>query len=363
MSTTRIHARQWRSARALILSALVVVGGAFAATSASANGTPASPVTLDWTQAAVYDSAAAAGYDRTWLGYVTSPNPIGPIPNGTQTPSDGAFGDTVTPTSPRGASTKYVASFPAVSGSTTFGDPATTEGEFQFNGTITWTAPGHNLTVTFNDPRIVFNGDGTGHLYASGTSSSGGSYDDTTGPVFDLDLDGQAPDGGAAASSPGLVQGWDAAKWQVNWDGSITLTGIVVKIATPNTTATIPFGAAYAAGVGPDRLPHRFGGMSLTFPAASGPEGPQGPIGNTGPQGPAGPAGKDATTKTIILKKAAFAKRSRLTAKITRGKRVVGYASVVGRKVRATFVGGELKGVYTLTELGGKKRRARVKLG
>ncbi len=363
MSTSRIHARA-RIARALILSVLVVAGGAIAATSAIANGS--SPVTLDWTQAAVYDLGAASGYDRTWLGYVTSPNPIGPIPNGTQTPSGGAAGDTVTPTSPRGADTKYVAKFPAQSGSSTFGDPSTTEGEYQFKGTITWTAPGHNLVVTFVDPRVVFNGDGTGHLYASGTSSLGGSYDDSTGPVFDLDLDGEPADGGASASQPGYQAGWDAAKWQVNWDGSISLTGIIVRVATPNTTAIVPFGGSYGAGVGPDRLPHRFGTMALNFPAASGPQGPvgtPGPQGPAGPAGPAGPVGKAATIKTVILKRAAFKKRSRLTAKVVRGKRLIGYATVIGRKVRVVHVTKRLKGRYRLYEMGGKKRRTLVRLG
>lgn len=365
MSTSRIQLRG-KTLRALVLSVVIAVIAAIGATTASANGGSNAP-TLDWTQAAVYNSAAAAGTDRTWLGYVTSPTPIGPpIPNGTQTPSNGAFGDTVTPTSPRGANTAYKASFPAQSGSTSLGDATTAEGEFQFAGTVTWTAPGHNLNVSFENPRVVLNGDGTGALFAEGVSdvsSTATPYNDSTGPIFELDLNGRAPDGGAPASQPGFVSGYDAAQWKINFDGSITLTNIVPLVATPNTTSAIVFGPSYAAGVGPDRLPYRFGTFAINFPAASGPQGPEGPAGPAGPAGPQGPAGQDATVKTIVLKKAAFAKRSRLTAKLYKGGKHIGYAKVIGRKVTATFIGTELSGKYKLVEIGGKKRKATVTLG
>ena len=231
---------------------------------------------------------------------------------------------------------------------------------------MTWTAPGHNLNVTFENPRVVLNGDGTGFLYAEGSSDVTGTataYDDTTGPIFELDLNGRAPDGGAPASQPGFVSGYEPAQWKINFDGSITLTNIVPLVATPNTTSAIVFGPSYAAGVGPDRLPYRFGSFAINFPAASGPKGPEGPAGPAGPAGPQGPAGQDATVKSIVLKKAAFAKRSRLTAKLYKSGKHIGYAKVIGRKVTATFIGTELKGRYKLVEIGGKKRKTTVTLG
>lgn len=358
-SRNQAHAR---SVRALILSAFIVTAGAFAASSASA------AVTLDWTQGAAYEigdpaaippvPAAPSGTNRTWLGYVTNTLAgAGPASAGSQTPSNGATGDTVTTASARGGSTSYLASFPAASGSGVDGAATTFAGDFTFSGTVTWDI--HGEFVTFENPHVVFGGDGTGTVYASG-ANNGTAYSEASGKIFDLDLDGRAADPGASVSQPGFVAGYQAAKWVLNWDGSRTLTGIVPAIATPNTGAVAVFGPAYAAGVGPDRLPNRFGSFALKFAAGTGPAGTAGPQGPAGPAGVAGPAGKDATVKTIKLKKAPFGSRAKLTAKITKGKKFVGYASVAGKKLRTTTLT-KLKGKYSLTEVGGKHRRTTVK--
>lgn len=387
-----------RGARMLVISAVVVAGSAFAATAASA------AVTLDWTQAAAYEIGDAAalppvapattGTNRTWLGYVTnSLAGQGPASLGTQTPSAGATGDTVTPASARGAATSYLASYPAASGSGIDGPAATFVGDYAFSGTVTWSI--HGAAVTFKSPHVVFAGDGTGKLYASG-ENSGAPYTEATGVIFDLDLDGRAANAGAPASQPGFVAGYPAAQWILNWDGSRTLKGIVPAIATPNTGAVAVFGAAYSAGAGPDRIPNRFGSFALKFSAAAtggsgaGPTGPAGPTGSTGasgsngtngtngaagatgpagpqgaigPVGPIGPAGKDATVTTLKLSKAPFGSKSKLTVKITRAGRFVGYATINGSKIKATFVTRPLAGKYLLTEIGGKHRKAKVKLG
>jgi hypothetical protein len=364
MSFSRNHART-RSVRALVLSAFIVTASALGASSASA------AVTLDWTQAAAYEigdpsavppvAPAASGTNRTWLGYVTNTlTGAGPASAGSQTPSGGATGDTVTTTSPRGGATSYLASFPAASGSGVDGAATSFAGDFTFSGKVTWDI--HGEFVTFENPHVVFNGDGTGAVYASG-DNTGTPYAEATGKIFDLDLDGRAADAVAPASQPGFVAGYPEAKWVLNWDGSRTLSGIVPAIATPNTGAVAVFGPAYSAGAGPDRIPNRFGSFALNFAANSGPAGPAGtpgPAGSPGPAGIAGPAGKDASVKTIKLKKAPFGSRAKLTAKISKGKKFVGYASVNGKKLKTTTVS-KLKGKYTLTEVGGKHRKASVK--
>jgi hypothetical protein len=272
----------------------------------------------------------------------------------------------VTTASARGASELFKVSYPAAAGSLVEGaTPAGTTGELKFSGTVTWDI--HGTAVTFTNPRVVLAGDGTGALYASGVNGAN-AYDETTGPVFELDLDGQDPNPGAPASAPGTQAGFPAAKWTLNFDGTRTLSGIVPTVASPNTTAALIFGAAYAAGAGPDRIPARFGSFAISFAPNTGPAGSDGSNGAdcaTGPQGPAGPAGnngKDATVRTIKIKKAVFGSK-KVVAKITRKGKFVGYAEIKGRKARVTYITDKLKGTYKLTTVTGKKRTARVKLG
>lgn len=345
-----------RSLRVLVLSIVVASVAAFGSSGASA------AVTLDWTQANVYETPVP-GTDRTWLGYVTnSANNAGPPSLGSQVVGDGAVGTDVTTASARGANALYAVGFPAASGSLIeAASPADVQGEFTFSGKITWTT--HSTPITFTNPRIVLDGDGTGALYATGVNDAT-AYDETTGPVFELDLDGQDPNPGAPASTPGTQAGFPAAVWKLNFDGTRSISGIVPKVATPNTTAAAIFGAAYAAGVGPDRVPNRFGSFAVSIAPNTGPEGTNGIDGANGvqgpqgPTGPAGPAGKDATVKTIRLKKAIFGKKAKVVARITKKGKFVGYAEVNGRKVKVTYATATLKGTYKLTIVGAKKKRS-----
>lgn len=341
--------------RAFVLSLVVVALAAVGATSASA------AVTLDWTQPNVFDTSVL-GQNRTWLGYVTNPNNnAGPPSLGSQVASDGAVGPDVTPTSDRGSDKLYNVAFPAASGSIIeAASPADVAGTFTFSGKITWTT--HGTPITFTNPRIVLSGNGTGALYASGLNDAT-PYNDTTGPIFDLDLDGQAPDPGAPASAPGTQAGFPAAVWKLNFDGTRSISGIVPKVATPNTTASAVFGSSYLAGVGPDRLPNRFGSFAISISPNTGPAGTNGTNGTNGAQGlqgpigPAGPAGKDAKLKTITMKKAVFGKKAKLVAKVTKKGKFVGYAEINGRKAKVTYITATLKGTYKLTTVGTKKKR------
>lgn len=361
------------AALALAITVFVVVGSAFVAAAASA------AVTLDWNTAAVFNSSAPINTERTWLGYVTgnvsNGSPAGA--GGSVEPSDGASGDTITTSSPRGASTQYKWSFPAASGSIA---PSTLSGELKFDGIVSFNGTGHGFTITVEDPRVVLNGNGTGKLYASGTGSSGTHYDETAS-VFDLDLNGAAAN--PSGTTPGEIAGYPAAEWSYNWDGSISLDGVVPSI----TSTSYAFPANYATGAGPNRVPHTFGSFSLTWGPNSGPQGATGAAGSTGaagqdgaagptgatgaagpqgpigPAGPQGPVGKDASVTTVTLRKAVFGKRARLVARVMKGKSFVGYARVTGRRLRVTHVTSTLRGTYTLREIGGAKRAIKVKLG
>jgi len=193
---------------------------------------------LSWTMAAVYDSAANA---KTYLGYVTAPLGQGPSTNGTATPSAGATGDTVTPSSPRGVDTRYTFTYTGATGTY---DRATGAGSVELKGTVTFTSATHGFTVTVENPLVVLNGQ-TGTLAASGRKGQGATYD-RSAPVFDLDL--------------------SKATTTDNTDGSRTIGGIVPAINTD------PFGG-YPKGSGPDRTPNTFGGFALTIgaPAAAPP--------------------------------------------------------------------------------------------
>ncbi|MGB1583042.1 MAG: HtaA domain-containing protein, partial [Solirubrobacterales bacterium] len=324
MSTSRIHART-RTARALILSVLVVAGSALAASSAGA------AVTLDWTQEKVWEnSPAVPNTNRTWLGYLTRPGTHPGIPEGTATPSDGLSGVTVDQSSSDGP---YTWSFDATAGSL---NATALTGEIRFGGTLTYESTKHGIKISITDPRIVLNGDNTGQIYATGVRTAADEPYDESLAVFNLDL--------------------SQSTCTLNWDGTLSLGNIIPSIAALGHV--FPGGAqGYPEGAGPDRDPNTFGTFSLENAICaplSGPKGDsgvpgtQGTQGPQGPAGPAGPAGKNASIKTIVLKKAAFSKRSRLVATIKRGRRHVGYAKVIGRKVRVTYVTSRLKGRYTL---------------
>lgn len=299
---------------------------------------------LNWTQKKVYNSAAPAGTDRTWLGYLTraATPPAPPIsaPDGTATPSGGLAGPTVSSASVVGDD--YTWSFDAVAGSL---NATTLAGSLDFDGVLTYASTNHGILISIGDPKITLAGDGTGKLYATGDKSTSETYDQTEA-VFNLDLSNTT--------------------CTLNWDGSLTLGNIVPSIAV--TGYTFPGGAqGYSAGAGPDRTPNTFGSFSLTGATCAPLSGPQGETGAQGPQGPAGatgpqgPAGKDATVKTIKLKKAIFGSK-KVVAKVTLKGRFVGYAEVKGRTAKITYVTSKLKGTYKFTTVGGKRKTASVKL-
>jgi len=306
-------------------------------------------VQLNWTQTKVYNSAAPAGTDRTWLGYLTraATPPAPPIsaPDGTATPSDGLVGPTVSSASTIGDD--YTWTFDATAGSL---NAKTLAGSLDFEGKLTYQSTNHGILISVADPKIVLAGDGTGQLFATGDKSTSATYDQTE-PVFNLDL--------------------SDATCTLGWDGSLTLGNIVPSIAVEGYA--FPGGAqGYAAGAGPDRTPNTFGSFSLTGatcapisgPAgAAGSDGVQGPAGPAGPAGPQGEKGKDATVKTIKLKKSIFKTKQKVVAKVTKKGKFVGYAEVTGKKVKITYVTSSLKGTYKFSTVSGKKRTASVKLG
>lgn len=347
------------SRRAPSRVAMAAVAAAFAVVTLLAVG-PAKAgavVQLEWTQTKIYNSAAPAGTDRTWLGYIsraaTPPAPPISAPDGAATPSDGLVGPTVNSSSTAGED--YTWTFDATAGSL---NATTLAGELEFAGKLSYTSDNHGILISIANPRVVLNGDGTGQLFATGDRSTSATYDESLA-VFNLNLAN--------------------ATCTLNWDGSLTLGNIVPSIAASGHV--FPSGAqGYPEGAGPDRTPNTFGSFSikgatcapLTGPQGpagndgangnDGAQGPQGPAGAAGPAGPAGPAGKDATVKTIRLKKAIFGSK-RVVAKVSKGKKLVGYAEVKGKSAKVTYIGATLKGTYTLQELTGKKRKKKVKLG
>jgi Htaa protein len=152
----------------------------------------------------------AAG-DRTWLGFVTSPNPA--LGNGTVTAGDAASGPTVTPVSPRGRDVLDTFSFPVQTGTS---DAASGRGAIQQRGTVTFDmtgSQGGNFKITVTDPLVVLNGaqplalapvvdppapqppaiqppPAHGQLFATGTNVGGQAYD-TAQPILNLDLGGR----------------------------------------------------------------------------------------------------------------------------------------------------------------------------
>jgi hypothetical protein len=346
-----------RGARALAAVALGGLALAGAAASASA------AVSLDWTSVDSFDFGPGA---KTWLGYATSPR----LANGTATPSDGATGPTVDPTSPQGADAFVTFSYPAASGAL---DPAAGTGTMSFAGTVTFAAPppptGHGFTISVANPQITMTGPNAGQLVASGVDTPGGAGSDPAPygptPVFDLDF--------------------TSATWQVNVDGTRTLQGIAPTLITAN----VPF-SGYAAGAGPDRTPNTFGSFAIRISpdVNGGPQGPQGeqgaagapgPVGPVGPVGPAGPKGatgkqgKPGRTVTVRVQSAKLARApwrdgKRHTVKVTRKGRTTVLASgtVKGRQLKLTLTkkAGKqrLKGVYVLHQTNGKKAAAAIRI-
>jgi hypothetical protein len=338
-------------------------------------GAASAAVTLDWTQANVFElpSGPPPLPPMTWLGYVTSPAPAagGIGTNGTAAASGAASGAQVTASSPRGAGALYSFSYPAVDGAI---DPDALDGALDFDGALTFSSPappaGHGFTISVEDPEIVLNGDNTGQLYASGVTSEGsGSYDDSS-PVFDLDL--------------------DDARWLLYADGTRSLVGIAPAIATAGLA--FPTGAqGYPAGAGPDRDPNTFGSFAITVAPDAGPIGPQGdtgpigPAGVTGLIGPAGPKGAKGArgkrgprgfrgkvkrvakrTQVVRLGRAPFGEAA-LRVRLKRNGRTVAGGRIEGRTVRLTLpeaagASKRLSGRYVLRVVGGK-RRAVVRLG
>lgn len=238
MSSPLRHARTaWLALAALVMLAIAVPG---------ASAAPVTVSTLDWTQAAVYDTAAPANTDRTWLGYATGP---GFLAAGTVTPSAGATGPTVTPSSPRGATALYTFSFPGTSGNY---DAATNTGSVELSGTLTYNSTAHGFNITVENPLVVLNGT-TGTLYASGTGfpTAGATPYDRSQPLFNLNLAG-------ATISPPV-------------DGTRTISNIVPSLAT----ADYAFPANYSSGAGPERTPNTFGSFALTV--TTGPDTPAPP--------------------------------------------------------------------------------------
>ncbi|MBJ7355014.1 MAG: HtaA domain-containing protein [Thermoleophilaceae bacterium] len=332
MSSPTSRARQI-SKRALLLSAITV--SAFAALVGSASAA----VTLDWSQTKIYETAAPANTNRTWLGYLARAGvPAMAFPDGTATPSNGLTGPTVSAASAAGLDSVYTWQYPASSGSL---NAQTLAGTLGFNGTLTFASTNHGIDIAISDPTLVLNGDGTGQLSVDGNS---GATPLTDVALFSLDL--------------------SQSTCTLNWDGTLTLGNIV-----PTLLTTEVFGASYPVGSGPTRTPNTFGTFAITGATCApltGPKGNDGATGVQGPQGapgPQGPAGKDASTKSIVLKRSVFKTQKRIVAKVTKNKRFVGYAVVTGRKLKVTYITETLKGTYKLTSITGKPRTASVKLG
>jgi hypothetical protein len=366
-----------RATRAVAATAVGVAALAIAASSASA------AVTLDWTvENAFATGCSASGLNCTWLGHVTNPTPFSGARGSASadegaslTGPDGAGVALIDGTSPRGAGEDYAFSYPAAAGSLTSGASAAEwAGTMEFDGRVSFVSPptAHGFTITVENPRVVLNGDGTGFLYATGVNTPGAPGSDpvpyTDGAaIWELDLDG------GASALPPVTDPYPAAQWQINADGSQTLSGIVPKIETPNHV----FPANYVADAGPNRAPNIFGSFSIRIAPNTGPQGPagsNGDAGSTGPAGPAGPsgpAGKPGATITVVrqvhvayLAKAPFGKGKHKVRVLKKG-RLVGRGTVRGKTVRvklAKGAGKRLKGKYVLRVVGGKGQ-AVVRLG
>jgi hypothetical protein len=282
-----------RSTRLLAASSALAASAALIPTAA-----PADTVTgghLDWSQTAIYDSAAPAGTDRTWLGYATGP---GFLAAGTATPTAPATGPAVDVTSTRGD--VFTTAFPATAGTY---DPYNGVGTVDYDGALVFHSDAHGFTISVERPEVVLDGL-SGKLYASGAGSSA-AYDRSQ-PVYDLDL--------------------SDATVTLKADGSRVISDIVPSLATANTV----FPGNYAAGSGPDRTPNTFGSFALTLKlepdAVQGPKGDTGAAGAAGATGATGAAGRNGTTTTTTIR-SVIAILAKAPYKGTTARRVTVYTS------------------------------------
>lgn len=312
-----------RTVRLALVSVFATAALAFIASSAGA------AVKLEWTQKKVYEAQPVPPppqvVNRTWLGYLTRTGSPA-VPDGTVSPAGVATGPTVDGAS--AVSTDYTWGFPAEDGTD---DTFALSGTTQFEGTLNMVGPNHGINISLQDPVLTLAGDGTGTLTFSGTNSSSEAL---SGPLFDLDLT-------ESTLTPG-----DA--------GAYTIGNIIPSIASIQA-----FGAAYPVGSGPDRDPNTFGSFSVTVtPPAAPPvivEVPGPTV--TVEKKVEVPVPSPATEKTYTVKKAPFGKKAKeVVARVTKGRKFIGYAEITNRKI--TFVGLEvdLKGTYRFSQVGGKRK-------
>jgi len=354
--------------------------------------TASAAVSLDWTTANVFNSAAPANTERTWLGHVTNPTPFSGA-NGTVTVADGATitdpggldESTIDGTLPRGVDELFTFSYPADAGLINLQERS---GSMEFEGVVSFVSVPHGFTITVEDPRIVLDGEGGGQLFATGstgTTVGGDTYDDHA-PVWNLDL--------------------SLATLNVYADGTQTLSCLVPSIAT----AEHAFPANYPVGAGPNRTPNTFGAFELRvspsdtatpaprpaggcasepdepIPGPEGPQGPAGPIGATGATGVIGPKGDTGAkgdrgprgrrgrrglpgkvkkvvkrTQVIRLAEAPFGTKA-VKVSVVRNGKAIATGTASGRKLRVTTRKGRgfnrLKGGYVLKRIGGASRVA-----
>jgi len=287
MIRTSSHPRR-RSLRAPLVALAALLALAFTASAAQAAPQTIVGGHLTWSTLNVFQGSVATE-NRTALGFFTrAVNAQGQL-RGTVSPLDAAWGDVVTPLSPKGLDQAASWTFPVAAGSY---DPVAKTGRVKLLGTVQW-AGQHPTTdapfkVTVENPVVVFDGTGIAKLYASGTGATGAGvetpYTQST-PLFTLDFTGATTTDEA--------------------DGSETLGNAIPTLARTD----VFFGYT---STGPDRTPNTWGGFSLNLVAPqTGPKGdagdagtngtngldgaagPVGPIGPAGPAGPAGVAGKD----------------------------------------------------------------------
>jgi hypothetical protein len=298
-----------------LLAAAALVAGATALPSAAQAGT-VTAAHLDWTQANVYDTAAPANTQRTWLGYTTQLN------GGTGAPVAPATGDAA---NFGNGGADVVTSFPLTSGSY---DPSSSTGTIQLDGGFAYqgVAPA-NYDISIEQPKLVLDGL-TGQLFAHGKRSGTPATYDASAPLYNLDL--------------------SSATVTLKADGSRVINGIVPSVATLNTA----FPQNYGVGSGPNRTPNTFGSFSLTVKTA-GDTGPQGPAGANGKDGVNGTNGKEGTSATIRTVKAVLVKAPY---KGSSTRRVVVYSTKNAKLASGTLKGRVLKVTLasTVSSLSGK---------
>ncbi|MEI2701509.1 MAG: HtaA domain-containing protein [Baekduia sp.] len=305
---------------------------------AGAAAAPITSGTLSWTQKNVFDGAAPANTDRTWLGYLSRVGAPG-NPNGVTSPVAPATGPTVDASSPKGVDSTW--QFGATSGTY---DVDTGKGDLVFAGGLRYTGPAIGIEISIENPQITLDG-------LSGTLTSSGNYTGgtqqapqilpyTTQPVYTLDLSN--------------------ATVTLKADGSRQIGGIAPTVAVTG----LPFPGNYPAGVaGPDRTPNTFGSFALTIKPGAQPvvTGPQGPA------GPAGPAGPVTTIRSYVayLKKAPYTGKRRNEVTIRRSGKIVATGTIRGRVLRVTLADGvkSISGKYTIKLSGGSKRATSVVVG